>query len=213
MAGKLAASCIQVKSGHTLAARSSFGQEERRSWTDHLAEQNTMMSTPVIETERLILRGHAKQDFAASAAMWGNIAVTRHISGRIFTPEECWGRVLRYVGHWALLGFGYWVLTQKSDGAFVGEAGLADYQRAIESQYARLPEIGWVVTPAFQGQGFAREAVAAITAWGDRHFKGGKTMCIIDADNAPSLRVAAKAGYEPVEVVSYMGGDVQLFVR
>lgn len=172
-----------------------------------------MIPIPTLETDRLILRGHTQEDFAASAAMWGDIAVTRHISGRIFTPEECWGRVLRYVGHWALLGFGYWVLARKSDGAFVGEAGLADYRRAIDSAHAGLPEIGWVVTPAFQGQGFAGEAVAAITKWGDAHFRGGKTMCIIDADNTPSLRVAAKAGYKPVEVVSYMGNDVQLFVR
>jgi RimJ/RimL family protein N-acetyltransferase len=172
-----------------------------------------MTVTPVIETERLTLRGHARTDFAASAAMWGDLEVTRHISGRAFTPEECWGRLLRYIGHWSLLGFGYWVLARKSDGAFVGEAGLADYQRAFESKYARLPEIGWVVAPAFHGQGYAQEAVAAITAWGDRHFNGGKTMCIIDADNKPSLRVAEKAGYRPVEVVRYMDNDVQLFVR
>lgn len=175
------------------------------------------MMIPEIETERLILRGHSAGDYAASTAMWGDVSVTRHISGRVFTPEECWGRVLRYVGHWALLGFGYWVLTRKEDGAFVGEAGLADYRRAIDSVYAGLPEIGWVVSPSFQGRGFAGEAVAAITRWSDRHFAqhpgGGKTMCIIDTDNAPSLRVAAKAGYRPAEMVNYMGNDVQLFVR
>ncbi len=38
------------------------------------------MSVPVLETERLILRGHRLEDFAAYAAMWADPIVTKYKS-------------------------------------------------------------------------------------------------------------------------------------
>ena len=74
---------------------------------------------PVLETERLKLRGHRLDDFIASAAMWADPNVTRHIGGKPLTEEESWTKFLRYVGHWALLGFGYWVVEEKATGSFL----------------------------------------------------------------------------------------------
>ena len=55
-----------------------------------------MTSTiPVLETSRLILRGHRREDFDASAAMWGDLDAARHISGKPSTREESWARILR----------------------------------------------------------------------------------------------------------------------
>ena len=90
------------------------------------------IDVPVLETERLRLRGHRLDDFAASSAMWADEVVTRYIGGRPFTEEEVWARLLRYVGHWALVGYGYWVLEEKATGAFVGEMGFGDFKRDIQ---------------------------------------------------------------------------------
>ena len=48
---------------------------------------NIGMGIPSIETERLRLRGHRVEDFAACTAMWGDPVVTRYIGGRAFTAE------------------------------------------------------------------------------------------------------------------------------
>ncbi len=40
------------------------------------------MAFSALETERLILRGHTRDDFAAFAAMWGAPDVTRFIGGK-----------------------------------------------------------------------------------------------------------------------------------
>ena len=85
-----------------------------------------------IQTNRLILREHTLQDFDALHAMWSEPAVYRHIIGRPSTREEAWNRLLRYSGHWALLGYGYWVLEERATGAYVGEMGFADYHRDID---------------------------------------------------------------------------------
>ena len=84
------------------------------------------------ETDRLILRPHVREDFDESYALWSDETVTRFIGGKPFSREEVWTRLLRYAGHWALLGYGYWVIREKNSGRFVGEIGFADYQREIE---------------------------------------------------------------------------------
>ena len=168
---------------------------------------------PVLETERLRLRGHRLDDFAACAAMWADPVVTRHIGGTVFSGEESWTRLLRYAGHWALLGFGYWAVEEKLTGRFVGETGFADCKRDIEPPLGETPEIGWAFTSPSHGRGYATEAVRAAVAWGDKHFRPSPTTCIIDPANLPSIRVAEKCGYRKSRVTTYKGQTTIVFVR
>ena len=156
---------------------------------------------PVLETERLRLRGHRLDDYASCAAMWADPVVTRHF-GQPLSGEESWNRLLRYVGHWALLGFGYWVVEEKATSAFIGEVGFADWKRNIEPSLGEMPEIGWVLASPSHGKGYATEAVRAAIAWGEGHFGESRTACIIDPGNLPSIRVAEKCGYRRLQMAS-----------
>ena len=167
---------------------------------------------PSLETDRLLLRGHCLEDFPQSAAMWADPNVTRHILERPLTEEEAWSRLLRYVGHWAIVGFGYWVIIEKHTGGFAGEAGFAELKRDIQPCFKRVPEIGWVLASRFHGKGFATEAVRAITAWGDAHFKT-PTRCIISPDNIASFRVAEKCGYREIHRTTYHGRPTVILER
>ena len=168
---------------------------------------------PVLETARLTLRGHSLDDFPPSAAMWADPIVTRHFGGKSLTEEEAWSRFLRYVGHWALLGFGYWVVEEKATGKFVGEIGFSDYKRGIDSSLRDAPEIGWVLASESHGKGYATEGVRAAIAWGDRHFGSSQTTCLIHPDNLPSIRVAEKCGYREFQRTTYKGQPSIVFVR
>jgi RimJ/RimL family protein N-acetyltransferase len=188
-------------------------QTSRRSQSRKTVH-TTPSAIPVIETERLRLRGHRVEDFAACAAMWADPAVTRHISGRAFTAEESWAKLVRYVGHWALLGYGFWAIEERASGRFAGEAGFADFRRDIEPSLAGTPEIGWVLAPWAHGQGFATETVRAAVAWGDSHFGAGvRTACIIAPENLVSIRVAGKCGYRETARTTYKGEPTILFHR
>src|SRR5690606_33908019 len=101
-----------------------------------------------------------------------------YIGGRPFTHEEVWSKLLRYAGHWALLGFGYWVVREAPSGRFVGEVGYADFKRDFTPSLDGAPEMGWVLTPGAQGQGFAAEAVRAAMRWADQKWPGGRTVCL-----------------------------------
>lgn len=171
------------------------------------------MSVPVVETERLILRGHRLDDFEALCRMWANPVVARFIGGKPATREESWARLLRYTGHWKMLGFGYWAAELKEDARFVGDVGFADWQRDISPSLDGLPEAGWVFSPEAHGRGIAMEAMQAALAWGHRHFGGKTTTCIIDPANAASIRLAGKLGYREFARSAFKGSPVIQFRR
>ena len=150
---------------------------------------------PTLQTERLILRPHRREDFDHCAAMWANPDVVRYIGGKPFTREEVWARLLRYAGHWQWLGFGFWALEEKATGGFAGELGFAEFMRDLDPPIVGTPEIGWVLAPPAHGKGYATEAVRAAVAWGDVKFNSGRTVCLIDPENLASIRVAQKCGF------------------
>jgi len=168
---------------------------------------------PVIETERLKLRGHRREDFRDCAALWADLEVVRYIGGKPFSAEEVWARLLRYVGHWQWMGFGFWAIEEKATGAFAGELGFAEFKREIEPSIQGVPEVGWVLAPHAHGRGFATEAVRAVVEWGDKHFGSTRTVCLIHPENLRSIRVAEKCGYKEFERTTYRGQATTIFER
>ncbi len=172
-----------------------------------------MSAIPNIDTERLTLRSHRLEDFDESAAMWGDPVVTRHIGNRPFSREEVWSRLLRYAGHWSLMGFGYWVIRERATGRFVGEVGFADFKRDIQPSLEGTPEIGWALAQWAHGKGFATEAVGASVEWGVTHLASRRTVCLISPENLASIRVAEKCGYKEFKSTTYRGQPTILFER
>ncbi|MBS0470782.1 MAG: GNAT family N-acetyltransferase [Proteobacteria bacterium] len=152
------------------------------------------MMAPVLQTDRLRLRAHAKSDFENCCAMWGDVEVVRYLGGKPSTREECWNRMLRQAGFWALAGMGSWVVETHA-GEFLGEVGFLWVKRAMEPSIEGFPEVGWALAKRAHGKGYASEAVRAALAWGDANLAFQRFTCIIDPDNAASLNVARKAGF------------------
>ena len=131
---------------------------------------------PVVETKRLRLRGHRLEDFEACAAMWADAGVVKYTVGIPLTGEDVWARMLRYAGHWALLGFGYWAIEEKATGEFVGELGFADLKRGMEPSIAGMAEIGWILAPSAHGKGYATEATRGAIEWGEKNLGAVKMV-------------------------------------
>ena len=159
------------------------------------------------------MRRHCVEDFDDCAAMWSDPVVTRYIGGRPFSEEESWARLLRYIGHWTALGFGYWVVEESATGTFIGEVGFADYKRDIQPSIQGMPELGWVFATRLHGKGYATETVRAAVAWGDAHFGSLRTVCLIHPENGASIRVAEKCGFAQNQSTTYKGQPALLFAR
>jgi RimJ/RimL family protein N-acetyltransferase len=168
----------------------------------------------------LTLRGYRRDDFPDAAAMWGDPAVTHFVLKTPLTPEETWSRFLRDVGHWAVLGYGCWVVRERGSGRFVGEVGIFDRHRALAGAHAArftsAPEAGWVLAHWCHGRGYATEAMAAVLAWADATGPGlgaPRTVCMIDEQNAASMAVAHKLGFAPLGPAEYAGKPVLVLER
>jgi RimJ/RimL family protein N-acetyltransferase len=170
-----------------------------------------MAAIPTLKTERLILRGPTKSDFPDLLAMWSDPEIVKGIGGVPFGDEEVWARLLKYVGHWELLGYGMWIARDK-DGGFVGEVGLFDLHRAIVPAMV-TPEVGWVLARAAHGKGYATEAVQRILAWAEQHLGPKLFSCMIDVDNRPSHRVAEKCGFVRHAELTYKATPVIVYHR
>ena len=177
------------------------------------APETRTITIPILETDRLRLRPHRLDDFPNCSALWADPVVTRFIGGKSLTEEEAWVRLLRYVGHWSLMGFGYWAIEEKASGKFLAEGGFQENQRDIAPSLKGMLETGWVFAPHAHGKGYATEAVLAMHAWKDANLPEKKVCCIIDSPNLASFRVADKCGYREFGRTTYKGASVVLFTR
>ena len=171
------------------------------------------MIAPALQSERLILRPHRVEDFGDVADLWADPEVVRYIGGSPSSRSDSWGRLLRYIGHWQALGFGYWVVESREDGQFLGEVGFADYKREITPSLNGVPEAGWVLASAAHGNGYATEAVARIHQWADEVKDWGETLCIFDPAHVTSQAVARKVGYRVSGEASYQGQSTLVMRR
>lgn len=159
----------------------------------------SIMSVPLVESPRLRLRGHRRDDLSHCVAMWSDPNVTKFISGRAASEQQTWARLLSYVGHWALMGFGYWAIEEKASGQFVGEVGFADFKREIAPSMRGSPELGFALVSLVHGKGYATESVRAALSWADARLPHPRTVCLVSPQNLASLQVVKKCGYEPFE--------------
>lgn len=173
----------------------------------------TANAAPRLETARLILRPFQAQDVDAQAAMMGDAEVMRHLGGQPLSREESWRKLLDGHAFWTLLGYGYWAVERRCDGVMVGQIGFADFKRDVTPPIENIPEMGWLFAREASGQGYATEAVLAALAWADETLGVNEIVAIIGSDNAPSIRVAEKAGFDAREEARYRGEPILLFRR
>ena len=169
----------------------------------------------VVETERLLLRPHRLEDYEALCALWSEPAAIKYTSGVRLSAEDCWSRLMRYAGQWSLLGLGYWAVWEKETGRFVGDVGLSDFRRELPhvETFNTSPEVGWVLSSAMHGKGYATEAVNAALNWGETHLNARRFVALIHDENAASFNVAAKTGFKPFARTRYRDSPVTLLER
>lgn len=171
------------------------------------------MEAPALETPRLVMRPHVVSDYHDSFALWSDPRTVRQIGGVPSTADRAWQRLLTFGGLWPLLGFGYWAVRERGTGAFVGEVGFADFHRGTDPGFDGEPEMGWVLSPAMHGRGYATEAVGAALDWADRALPHPRVVCMIAPDNSASIAVARRVGFSDWTSTTFGGAEVRLFQR
>ena len=141
---------------------------------------------PVIETERLILRGPEERDFE-TVAQFGASERSRFVGGP-YPRYRSWVGFLAGFGHWALCGFGMWMVEHRESGATAGRIGMIHHDGWAE------PELGWHIYDGFEGQGLAFEATKAARSYAACHQGLDRVISHIDPANTRSQALARRLG-------------------
>ena len=169
-------------------------------------------TAPTLRTERLVLRHVRPEDVDYFASSHADPEVMRHVGGPV-TREDAWRRAMTGAGFWGVLGIGLWAVERQSDGKTIGHIGFFDFQRDMQPPIAGEPEMGWIFAADGQGQGLATEAGLAALDWFDRTLGPRSIPAIIDLDNAPSMRLAERLGFERQQDAIYRDAPMGLFRR
>jgi RimJ/RimL family protein N-acetyltransferase len=128
------------------------------------------------------------EDLDALAAMHADPAVMRYLgNGRPRSRAETWQAMERYLGQWALRGYGT-LAIQDSAGRLVGRTGIYHPLEWPE------PELAYSLARPFWGMGLASEAAGAMRDWAFATRPFAHLASFIRPDNAASIRVAARLG-------------------
>jgi RimJ/RimL family protein N-acetyltransferase len=171
------------------------------------------MTIQTLETSRLVLRLHTLADFAAFAAQRADPVVMKYMGSGPIGEEEAWGKFQSLIGHWQLLGWGTWAVEEKASGRYLGALGYAEKKRPKEHPASGAPEMGWSFVSAAHGKGFASEALVAALVWGRDYFGPARVVCVIDDNNAASIRLADKHGFQQFAHAERTGKPRLVFKR
>lgn len=144
------------------------------------------LNIPEIETDRLILRAPREEDFEAFAA-FGASDRSQFVGGP-FPRFRSWGGFLATYGHWALRGFGMWMVQDRSSGKTAGRIGM------ILNDGWDEPELGWHVYQGFEGRGLAFEGAKAARTYAAVHQGLDAVISYIDPANTRSIALADRLG-------------------
>lgn len=143
--------------------------------------------SPLIETERLILRPPLAEDYEPWAAFLAD-PEAQHFLGGVQARPIAWRSLCTMAGAWTLHGFGMFSVIEKASDRWIGRLG------PWFPEGWPGPEVGWGLARAAWGKGYATEGAAAAMDWAFARLGWTEIVHCIAPDNAKSRRVAERLG-------------------
>jgi RimJ/RimL family protein N-acetyltransferase len=146
----------------------------------------------ILETDRLILRTLEASDDLDLLAYQSNPEVVRFIPWPARTHTEVKEALVKAMkqthldieGDWLVLG-----IENKESGKVIGQLNLS-----IKSDKNKHGEFGYVLNPAFHGNGYVHEACTALLDWAFTEKDFHRLTTVMDARNKASRKVSEKLG-------------------
>jgi len=169
----------------------------------------TLTGLPVLETDRLTLRGPVASD-------WPSFRAYRASDRTIFTGGkkteiQAAEQFASFFGHWVMRGFGRLIAMDRATKLPLGHFGPVQWADGAEV------ELTWSLwTAAAEGRGLATEAARAMHAWVFGTLGVSNARAEVARDNAASHAIARRLGGQvaPDLALSWVGhGSVYRFAK
>jgi RimJ/RimL family protein N-acetyltransferase len=160
-------------------------------------------SIPVIETERLILRGPVDADIDTWQGFLGDPDFGRYVPRRrvLPTPRERAERQMRvYLNRWDAhphMATG-WAVTRRMDNQFIGLCGVDLVADTNDG------EIEYFIGQPYWGQGYAGEAAGAATRFALANTAMDRILAYVVPVNVASVRIVQRLGFVHERDVDYL---------
>lgn len=146
-----------------------------------------LTSAPVLETERLTLRGPIQSDLPELTRFMTS-SPRMQAQGETVSKEQAWFGFLIGVGHWQWHGFGFFTLVERGLSLPIGRVGLLKH-----SNWPKV-ELAWHLFEGAEGKGYATEAAQAVRSWAYQAHGFTQLVSYIDSENHRSQAVAKRLG-------------------
>lgn len=166
----------------------------------------------MIETERLKIRGWTLHDVEPHRKMSKDVGYTCFSSPGYFSFKdegELLEKVTRRATQFSETGFGKYLVFEKGTGSFVGTCGVEPFDHAGTP----IHELGYRLMLEHWGKGYATEAARAVVRYYFEELKHSTLHAFALPQNASSLNIIRKLGFERCGEVSFYGLVNHLFVR
>jgi RimJ/RimL family protein N-acetyltransferase len=154
-----------------------------------------MDSPYILTSDRLGLRAWKKEDLKPLAQMNRNEHVM-HFFPDIQTPEQSKSSYERFVRHYDLHGFCFFVAETLKDHDWIGFIGLQHV--SFEAFFTPAVEVGYRLLPQYWGKGFATEGTKACIRFAFDQLNLERIVSFTPMLNLPSQYVMQRAGMSMV---------------
>jgi RimJ/RimL family protein N-acetyltransferase len=157
----------------------------------------------ILETPRLRLRWFVAADADFLRALLNDPGWIANIGERnVRTRRQARAWIAtRHTATYGRLGFGFWAVERKSDGALMGMCGLIKRDTLMEA------DVGYALMPAYRGQGYAGEAAAACVRYAQDVLGLPEVWGITGPTNAASAAVLKQSGLHDAGITRLVGEE------
>lgn len=171
-----------------------------------------MDTSPLIETERLVLRLPRSEDAPDLAVAYSDPEAVRYLGdGTTATLAEVEDVIPRWLDRWEQWGVGFFALERRGDGRVLGRSGFLRWDPETWQVDGPETEVGWMLGREHWGKGYATEAALALRDWALRERGLTRLISLIQHGNLRSVRVAEKLGESYERDVEVRGKPTWLY--
>jgi RimJ/RimL family protein N-acetyltransferase len=172
-----------------------------------LPRLDRMCVSPILETERLVLRPMVDDDLGALLEIFGDPVVMAAFDAAPLERGQVRRWLDRNLAHQREHGFGLFAVCLAADGRLIGNCGL----ELMEVDGERVAELGYDFRSDHWNRGYATEAAAAVRDYALGVLAVPRLLSLIRPGNAASARVAEKVGLRSAGTVEKDGRTYLLY--